>query len=183
MSSKRILIADDTAFMRLTLRRLLEQHGHEVVGEAADGVDAVEKYTELKPDIVTMDLVMPKMDGLAALKIILQLDPSAKIIVCSIMAHRSTVVEALAAGAIDFLVKPFEPQRVLEAIEKVGELKKPTPSSAEGPLTAIAPPRLGSLRPEQEHPWPRPAAVTGSGRGRRTATATDATGSSDHDPP
>ena len=121
MGAQRILIVDDTAFMRMTLRRLLEQHGHEVVGEAEDGADAVQKYAELRPDLVTMDITMPKMDGLAALKAILQLDPHAKVIMCSAMGQKSMVLEAIAAGAKDFLVKPFQPDRVLEAVRKVGE--------------------------------------------------------------
>lgn len=120
MGAKRILIVDDTAFMRMSLRKLLEQHGHEVVGEAENGADAVQKYAELKPDIVTLDITMPKMDGLAALKALLALDPDARVIMCSAMGQKSMVIEALKAGAKDFIVKPFQPQRVLEAIEKVG---------------------------------------------------------------
>lgn len=120
MSAKRILIVDDTAFMRMSLRKLLEQHGHEVVGEAENGADAIQKYAELKPDIVTLDITMPKMDGLAALKALLAMDPNAKVIMCSAMGQKSMVIEALKAGAKDFIVKPFQPQRVLEAIEKVG---------------------------------------------------------------
>ncbi len=118
MSAKRILIADDTAFMRLTLRRLLEQNGHQVVGEAEDGADAVQQYAQLKPDVVTMDITMPNMDGLAALKAILKLDPAAKIVMCSAMGQQPLVVEALEAGAKDFIIKPFQPSKVIEAVEK-----------------------------------------------------------------
>ena len=120
MAGKRVLITDDTAFMRMTLRRLLEQNGYEVVGEAEDGEDAVRKYVELRPDIVTMDITMPKMDGITAIREILKIDPQARIIVCSAMGQKPMVIEALNAGAKDFLVKPFQPQRVLEAIQKVG---------------------------------------------------------------
>ena len=120
VSAKRILIADDTAFMRRTLRQLLEQNDLRVVGEAEDGIEAVQKYAKLRPDLVTLDITMPKMDGLAALKAILQLDPAANVIICSAMGQKSIVVEALRAGAKDFLVKPFQPQRVLQAIARLG---------------------------------------------------------------
>ncbi|WP_324717161.1 response regulator [Carboxydochorda subterranea] len=120
MGAKRILITDDTAFMRVTLRRVLESNGFEVVGEAEDGMDAVQKYVELKPDVVTMDITMPKMDGITAIRKIMEIDPQARIIVCSAMGQKPMVIEALNAGAKDFLVKPFQPQRVLEAIQKVG---------------------------------------------------------------
>lgn len=117
---KRVLITDDTAFMRMTLRRLLEQNGYEVVGEAENGADAVEKYAQLRPDVVTMDLTMPQMDGISAIREIMKIDPGARIIVVSAMGQKPMVIEALNAGAKDFLVKPFQPQRVLEAIQKVG---------------------------------------------------------------
>ncbi|MBE3598852.1 MAG: response regulator [Limnochordaceae bacterium] len=106
--------------MRVTLRRVLESNGFEVVGEAEDGMDAVQKYVELKPDVVTMDITMPKMDGITAIRKIMEIDPQARIIVCSAMGQKPMVIEALNAGAKDFLVKPFQPQRVLEAIQKVG---------------------------------------------------------------
>lgn len=120
MGAKRVLITDDTAFMRMTLRRLLEQNGYEVVGEAENGADAVEKYSQLRPDVVTMDLTMPQMDGITAIREIMKIDPGARIIVVSAMGQKPMVIEALNAGAKDFLVKPFQPQRVLEAIQKVG---------------------------------------------------------------
>lgn len=120
VGAKRILITDDTAFMRMTLRKVLESNGYEVVGEAENGLDAIEKYKELKPDIVTMDITMPKMDGITAIKEIMKIDPNARIIVCSAMGQKPMVIEALNAGAKDFLVKPFQPQRVLEAVQKVG---------------------------------------------------------------
>lgn len=117
---KRVLIADDNAFMRLTLRRLLEQNGHAVVGEVQNGLEAVRKYQELKPDLVTLDITMPEMDGLAALKAILRLDPAARVIMCTAMGQRSIVAEAMACGARDFLVKPFRPHQVLQAIARLG---------------------------------------------------------------
>lgn len=110
---------DDTAFMRLTLRRTLERFGHEVVGEAADGEEAVQLYQELRPDLVTMDITMPKMDGITAIREIRKIDPRAKIIVCSAMGQKPMVIEALEAGAQDFLVKPFDAERVREAIERL----------------------------------------------------------------
>lgn len=120
VGGKRVLITDDTAFMRMTLRRLLEQNGYEVVGEAENGADAVEKYAQLRPDVVTMDITMPQMDGISAIREIMKIDPGARIIVVSAMGQKPMVIEALNAGAKDFLVKPFQPQRVLEAIQKVG---------------------------------------------------------------
>ncbi len=104
----------------MTLRRLLEQNGYEVVGEAENGADAVEKYAQLRPDVVTMDITMPQMDGISAIREIMKIDPGARIIVVSAMGQKPMVIEALNAGAKDFLVKPFQPQRVLEAIQKVG---------------------------------------------------------------
>ncbi|NLA57360.1 MAG: response regulator [Firmicutes bacterium] len=116
---KRVLVTDDTAFMRMTLRNVLEKNGFEVVGEAADGEEAVALYTELRPDVVTMDITMPKMDGITAIRKILEIDPNAKVIVCSAMGQKPMVIEALNAGAKDFLVKPFQPERIIEALRKV----------------------------------------------------------------
>ncbi len=116
--SKTVLITDDTAFMRMTLRNVIQRNGFEVVGEAADGEDAVNKYKELNPDLVTMDITMPKMDGITAIKEIMKIDNDAKIIVCSAMGQKPMVIDALNAGARDFLVKPFDAQRVIEALEK-----------------------------------------------------------------
>lgn len=114
-----VLVVDDTAFMRLTLKSLLTKNGFSVVGEAENGEDAIQKYFQLKPDVVTMDITMPKMDGIDALKAILKRDPGAKIIVCSAMGQKPLVIEALASGAKDFIVKPFQPGRVVEALTKV----------------------------------------------------------------
>ena len=105
--------------MRFTLRKLLQQHGYEVVGEASNGAEAVELYGRLRPDVVTLDITMPGMDGLTALKAILRMDPDAKVVVCSAMGQKAIVTEAIAAGARDFLVKPFRPQRVLEALQRL----------------------------------------------------------------
>lgn len=116
---RRVLITDDAAFMRATLRNVLEKEGFEVVGEAANGQEAVELYVRLKPDLVTMDITMPVMDGIQAIREIMKIDPNAKIIVCSAMGQKPMVIEALSAGAKDFLVKPFEPARVVEAVKKV----------------------------------------------------------------
>lgn len=116
--SKRILIVDDAAFMRMMIKDILVKNGFEVVGEAQDGVEAVEKYAELKPDLVTLDITMPEKDGLTALKEILSSDSDAKVIMCSAMGQQSMVIVPQ-AGAKDFIVKPFQADRVLEAINKV----------------------------------------------------------------
>ena len=116
--SKRILIVDDAAFMRMMIKDILSKNGFEVVGEAADGVQAVEKYAELKPDLVTMDITMPEMDGIAALKEIKSKNPEAVIIMCSAMGQQAMVIDAIQAGAKDFIVKPFQADRVIEAISK-----------------------------------------------------------------
>ena len=116
---KRLLITDDTAFMRMTLRNVLEKNGYEIAGEAEDGRQAVDKYEELKPDLVTMDITMPNMDGISAIKLIVEKDPNAKIVVVSAMGQKALVIEALNAGAKDFIVKPFQPDRIVEALNKV----------------------------------------------------------------
>ncbi|RKX42798.1 MAG: two-component system response regulator [Thermotogae bacterium] len=118
--AKSLLIVDDAAFMRMLLKDIISKAGYEVVGEAANGVDAVEKYKELKPDVVTMDITMPEMNGIEAIKKIKEIDPNAKIIVCSAMGQQAMVVEAIQAGAKDFIVKPFQHSRVIEALQKVG---------------------------------------------------------------
>jgi two-component system chemotaxis response regulator CheY len=115
----RILITDDAAFMRMMLKDILTKGGYEVVGEAANGNEAIEKYQQLKPDLVTMDITMPQCDGITALKAIMGSDPTAKIIMCSAMGQQAMVIESIQAGAKDFIVKPFQPQRVLEAVKKL----------------------------------------------------------------
>jgi two-component system chemotaxis response regulator CheY len=113
-----ILIVDDAAFMRMMLRDILIKGGHEVVGEAANGLEAIDKYGKLKPDLVTMDITMPEMEGIEALKRIKTDDPKARIIMCSAMGQQGMVVQAIQAGAKDFVVKPFQGDRVLEAVSK-----------------------------------------------------------------
>jgi two-component system chemotaxis response regulator CheY len=115
----RVLVVDDAAFMRMMLKDILTKGGHEVVGEAANGVEAVEKYKELKPDVVTMDITMPEMNGIDAIKEIKKFDPNATVIVCSAMGQQAMVIEAIQAGAKDFIVKPFQAARVIEAVQKV----------------------------------------------------------------
>ena len=113
-----VLIADDAAFMRMMLKNVLTEAGYEVVGEAENGAVAVSKYRELSPDLTTMDITMPEMDGLAALKEIRAGDPAARVVMCSAMGQQSMVIESIQAGARDFIVKPFQPDRVLEAVQK-----------------------------------------------------------------
>ncbi len=114
----RILVVDDAAFMRMMVKDILTKNGYEVVGEAENGLRAIEKYQELRPDLVTMDITMPEMDGISAVKEIRKIDPNAKVIMCSAMGQQSMVIEAIQSGARDFIVKPFQPDRVLEAIRK-----------------------------------------------------------------
>ncbi|MGG6313538.1 MULTISPECIES: response regulator [Paenibacillus] len=116
--ANRILIVDDAAFMRMMIRDILTKNGFEVVGEAQDGAQAIEKYKELHPDLITMDITMPEMDGIAALKEIKKLDSNAKVIMCSAMGQQAMVIDAIQAGAKDFIVKPFQSDRVIEAINK-----------------------------------------------------------------
>ncbi|OLO40903.1 two-component system response regulator [Alkalihalophilus pseudofirmus] len=116
--SGKILIVDDAAFMRMMIKDILSKNGFEVVGEATDGAQAVEKYKELSPDLVTMDITMPEMDGITSLKEIKKIDPNAKVIMCSAMGQQAMVIDAIQAGAKDFIVKPFQADRVLEAIKK-----------------------------------------------------------------
>ncbi len=117
---KTVLITDDTAFMRMTLKNILEKNGYEIVGEAEDGKQAIDMYDQHKPELVTMDITMPNVDGLTAIKEIMNKDPEAKIIVVSAMGQKSLVIDALNAGAKDFVVKPFQPDRIEEALQKVG---------------------------------------------------------------
>ena len=118
-----ILIADDLKFIKLVLRELVEKAGFRVVGEASNGEEAVELYQEKRPDVVLMDITMPKMDGLAALKQILKFDPQAKIIMCSALGQQSLIVQALQLGAKDFIVKPFRDERVVAAIKKILDIE------------------------------------------------------------
>lgn len=117
--AKNILICDDAAFMRMMIKDILTKNGYTVAGEAENGAKAVEKYTELKPDLVLMDITMPEMDGIQALKKIRELDPKASVIMCSAMGQQAMVIESIQSGAKDFIVKPFQADRVLEAVQKV----------------------------------------------------------------
>lgn len=114
----RILVVDDAAFMRMMIKDILSKNGFEVVGEAENGQVAVEKYKELKPDLVTMDITMPELDGIGAVKEIKKINPAAVVVMCSAMGQQSMVIEAIQAGARDFIVKPFQADRVVEAIKK-----------------------------------------------------------------
>ena len=116
---KRVLVVDDAAFMRLTIKRILDGNGFEVVGEAENGAIAVKKYKELKPDIVTMDITMPEMTGLEALKSIREFDPEAKVIMVSAMGQEAMVREAVMLGAKSFIIKPFKNDHVIQTLNKV----------------------------------------------------------------
>jgi len=115
----RILIVDDTLFMRTLLKNILFSGGHAIVGEAGDGDEAIEKYKELKPDLVTMDVVMPKMNGIEALKAIKAIDPNAKVIMCTAVGQEQMVKLAIKSGARGYVVKPFQAPKVLEEIKNV----------------------------------------------------------------
>lgn len=115
----RVLVVDDAMFIRHILSDLFTQHGHEVVGEACNGIEAVERYRELQPDFITLDIVMPEKDGISALREIISEHPGAKVIMCSALKEKPKVLEALQAGACDYIVKPVKAERVLEAVAKV----------------------------------------------------------------
>ena len=115
----RVLVVDDAAFMRMMIKDILQKNGYEIAGEAANGAEATSLYQELKPDVVTMDITMPEMDGITAVKEIRKVDPRARIIMCSAMGQQAMVLDAIQAGATDFVVKPFQEERVLDAIKKV----------------------------------------------------------------
>jgi two-component system chemotaxis response regulator CheY len=114
----RVLVVDDAAFMRKMVSDALVKGGHEVVGEAGNGVEAIAQFQELKPDLMTLDITMPEKDGLAALAEIVAADPSARVVMCSALGQESKVLEAIKLGAKDFVVKPFQPARVIEAVGK-----------------------------------------------------------------
>ena len=115
----RVLVVDDAIFMRKMISDILEGHGMEIVGEADTGADAVQKYAELKPDLVTMDIIMPEMYGIDAVRDIIAADSNARIVMCSALGQQALVQDALAAGAKDFLIKPFNPSRVVEVVTRV----------------------------------------------------------------
>ena len=117
--AKNILICDDAAFMRMMIKDILTKNGYNIAGEAENGAKAVEKYAELKPDLVLMDITMPEMDGIEALKKIKAADANASVIMCSAMGQQAMVIESIQSGAKDFIVKPFQSDRVIEAVQKV----------------------------------------------------------------
>ncbi len=116
--AKSILICDDAAFMRMMIKDILTKNGYNIAGEAENGLKAVEKYAETQPDLVLMDITMPEMDGIQALRKIKESDPNASIVMCSAMGQQAMVIESIQSGAKDFIVKPFQPDRVLEAVKK-----------------------------------------------------------------
>lgn len=116
--AKNIMICDDAAFMRMMIKDILTKNGYNVAAEAENGAKAVEKYNEIKPDLVLMDITMPEMDGIQALKKIKELDPAATVIMCSAMGQQAMVIESIQSGARDFIVKPFQADRVIEAVKK-----------------------------------------------------------------
>ena len=114
----RVLVVDDAAFMRKMVTDALSGGGHEIVGEAVNGAEAVQRFQELRPDVMTLDITMPEKDGLAALQEIIAVDPGAKVVMCSALGQESKVLESIKLGAKDFVVKPFQADRVLSAVEK-----------------------------------------------------------------
>ncbi len=117
--SKRAVVVDDTIFMRMTLKNILENLGYEVVGEGADGFDAVRMYKQHEPDLITMDITMPNKDGIEAVREILDIDSEAKVIMVSAMGQKTRVIDAITAGAKDFVVKPFKQERIAEALGRI----------------------------------------------------------------
>ncbi len=115
----RVLVVDDAAFMRMTIKKMLEAHGHSVIAEAENGLEAVKKYIEAKPDVVLLDITMPEMNGVEALKRIKELEPGARVIICSAMGQQAMVAQAIQYGAKDFIVKPFEEDRLIAAVDKI----------------------------------------------------------------
>ncbi|HOQ06589.1 MAG TPA: response regulator [Clostridiales bacterium] len=116
---KTVLIVDDAAFMRMMIRDILTKNGYEVIGEAENGGRAIEKYRELMPDLVIMDITMPEVNGIEAVREIRKINPESQVIMCSAMGQQAMVIESIQAGARDFIVKPFQAERVIEAVKKV----------------------------------------------------------------
>ena len=123
--AKSILICDDAAFMRMMIKDILVKNGYNIAGEAENGVKAVEKYQETKPDLVLMDITMPEMDGIQALKKIKAIDANASVVMCSAMGQQAMVIESIQSGARDFIVKPFQPDRVIEAVNRTENFPNP----------------------------------------------------------
>jgi two-component system chemotaxis response regulator CheY len=118
---KRVLIADDASFMRQMIRDIIEPEGYEVIGEASDGVEVVDKFRKLRPDLTMMDIVMPKRSGIDAVRAIKAEDPNAVVVMCSALGQETLVMEAIQAGAKDFIVKPFKPDAVVQTLAKIAE--------------------------------------------------------------
>lgn len=116
--AKRILVVDDAMFMRATVKRILEQAGYEIAGEAENGEIATKQYSELKPDAVLMDITMPVMDGISAAKAILSSDPQAVVLMCTALGQQNLVIQAIQAGVKDYIIKPFQAERVIEGVSK-----------------------------------------------------------------
>ena len=116
-----VLVVDDAAFMRLSIKQILEKNGHKMIAQAADGKEAILKYTEYKPDVIILDITMPEMSGLDALAHIKENDPNAKVVICSALGQQEQLAKAIELGAKDFIVKPFEPDRMIAALNKVLE--------------------------------------------------------------
>lgn len=116
---RRILITDDASFMRMMIKDILVKNGYEIAGEADNGIEMLRKYEECKPDLVTLDITMPDMDGITALKELRSKHPDANVIICSAMGQQAMVIEAIQNGAKDFIVKPFQPEKVLNAVRKI----------------------------------------------------------------
>jgi len=115
----KILVVDDAAFMRMMLKNILSANGHEVIGEAENGIQSMEKYEQLKPELITMDVVMPQMDGIEATKEIMRNHPEAKVVMCTAVGQQAKVLEAMKAGARGYIVKPFQAPKVLDELKKV----------------------------------------------------------------
>lgn len=117
----RVMIVDDAEFMRMVIRDILLKHGHEVVAEVSDGEEAVQTYLEVKPDLVLMDIIMPDMNGKEALQKLLLIDPDAKVVMCSSLGQQALITESMKIGAMGFIIKPFEPDGMLDVIKKIAE--------------------------------------------------------------
>ncbi len=114
-----VLVVDDAAFMRMTIKKMIEPHGHTVICEAENGIEAIKRFVEYRPDVVLLDITMPEMNGVEALKRIKEVDPNARVIICSAMGQQAMVAQTIQYGAKDFIVKPFEEDRLIAAIDKV----------------------------------------------------------------
>lgn len=115
----KVLVVDDAAFMCLTIKQMLERNGHTMIGQASTGVEAIKQFTELKPELILMDITMPEMNGVEALERIKAIDPKAKIIICSALAQKEMIAKSIELGVEDFIVKPFKEERLIQAIDKV----------------------------------------------------------------